>query len=201
MKPTLIAAVLLVAVLLVAAPVPGSAQSAEWQIDPAHTAVQFAVKHLGISTVRGTFRKTSGTLRYEPANPAEASVVVVIDASSVDTRIEMRDNDLRSDHFFDVQKHPEITFKSTRIEMAGPGKLRVTGDLTLLGTTKQVTLDAEGPSKPLNDGYGHLRMGASATTTVDRTDFGMTGFQAVAGTVVTLTIDVEFLQPLAPVSH
>ena len=192
---------LIAAVMLIAAPLSAGAQSTEWQIDPAHTAVQFAVKHLGISTVRGTFRKTSGSMRYDPTNPKDASVVVVIDASSIDTRIEMRDNDLRSDHFFDVEKHPEITFKSTKVEAAGAEKLKVTGDLTLLGTTKQITLEAEGPSKPLNDGYGHLRMGASAATTIDRTDFGMTGFQAIAGNVVTLTIDVEFLQPVASSAH
>ena len=90
--------------------------------------------------MRGTFTKVSGTVTYDPASPATAAVDVTIDAASVDTRVSMRDNDLRSDHFFDVQKFPTITFKSTRVESSGPERLRVTGDLTIRGVTKQVTL-------------------------------------------------------------
>ena len=176
------------------------AQSPVWQLDPAHSTAQFAVRHLGISTVRGNFTKVSGTVRYDPADPNNASVDVSIDAASVDTRVEMRDNDLRSDHFFDVQKYPAITFKSTKVESAGTGKLKVTGDLTMRGTTKQVILDVDGPSKPVNDGNGRLHMGASATTTIERTDFGITGAPGVVGSTVTLTIDVELVQPAGPSS-
>ncbi len=176
------------------------AQSPAWQLDPAHSTAQFAVRHLGISTVRGNFTKVSGTVRYDPADPKNDSVDVSIDVASVDTRVEMRDNDLRSDHFFDVQKYPTITFKSTKVDSAGAGKLKVTGDLTIRGTTKQVTLDVEGPSQPINDGNGRLHMGASATTTIERADFGVSGAPGIVGPTVTLTIDVELVQPAGPSS-
>jgi polyisoprenoid-binding protein YceI len=173
---------------------PGIAQSTVWQLDPAHSAAQFAVKHMGISTVRGTFTKVSGSIHYDPADAKNDSIEVSIDASSVDSRVEMRDNDLRSNRFFDVQKYPAITFKSKRVESAGSDKLKVTGDLTIHGLTKEVTLEVDGPSKPVDDGRGHLHMGASATTTVHRTDFGMTGSQGIVGNDVALTIDAELVQ-------
>ncbi len=175
--------------------VPGIAQSTSWQLDPAHSSAQFAVKHMGISTVRGTFTKLSGTLQYDPADVKNDSVEVTIETASVDSRVEMRDNDLRSEHFFDVQKYPTITFKSKKVESAGADKLKVLGDLTVHGVTKEVTLDVDGPSKPVNDKRGHLHMGASATTTVNRTDFGMSGYQGMVGNDAALTIDAEFVQP------
>lgn len=174
---------------------PGMAQTTAWQIDPAHSSAQFAVKHMGISTVRGAFTKVSGTARYDPADTNNDSVDVTIEAASIDTRVEMRDNDLRSDHFFDVQKFPTITFKSAKIESVGTDKLKLSGDLTIRGITKRVTLDVEGPSKPMNDGHGRLHMGVSATGSVDRTEFGMTGYQGMVGNTVTLTIDAELVQP------
>jgi polyisoprenoid-binding protein YceI len=174
---------------------PGLAQSTVWQLDPAHSSAQFAVKHMGISTVRGMFTKVSGTVHYDSTDVKNGSADVTIDAASVDSRVEMRDKDLRSDHFFDVAKYPNITFKSTKVESAGPDKLKITGDLTIHGITKSVTLDVDGPSKPVKDGRGRLHMGASATTTVNRTDFGMTGYQGMVGNEVTLTIDTELVQP------
>lgn len=181
-------------ILALALSVPCIAEPTAWQLDPPHSAAQFAVKHMGISTVRGTFTKLSGTAHYDPADVNNDSVDVSIDAASVDSRVEMRDNDLRSDHFFDVQKYPTITFKSKKVESAGSDKLKIVGDLTIRGITKPVTLDVEGPSKPLNDGHGHLHMGVSASTTVNRTDFGMTGYQGMVGNEVTLTIDAELVQ-------
>src|SRR6185312_363144 len=173
---------------------PVIAQSTQWQLDPAHSSTQFAVIHMGISTVRGTFTKLNGTAQYDPANPKSDAVNVTIETPSVDTRVEMRDNDLRSGHFFDVQKYPTMTFKSTKVEPAAPGKLKMTGDLTIRGITKSVTLDVEGPSKPVNDGHGHLHMGVSATDMVNRTDFGMTGYEGMVGNDITLTIDAELVQ-------
>ena len=174
---------------------PAAAQGAKWQVDPAHSSAQFAVKHLGISTVRGTFTKVSGNVTYDPLAVANAVVDVTIDAASVDTRVEMRDNDLRSDHFFDVQKYPTMTFKSTRVESAGANQLRVVGNLTIHGVTKPVALTVEGPSTPVNDGNGHLRIGASASATIDRTEFGVAGAPGIVGNSVALTIDVELVQP------
>ena len=162
----------LLAILLTPA-LPVHAQSASWQLDPAHTSAQFAVRHMGISAVRGMFTKLNGAARYDAAELKNSSVEVTIETASVDSRVEMRDNDLRSDHFFDVQKYPTMTFRSTKIESAGTGKLKVTGDLTLHGITKPVTLDVDGPSKPFDDGHGHLHIGVSATGAINRTDFGM----------------------------
>jgi polyisoprenoid-binding protein YceI len=173
---------------------PAAAQTSQWQLDPAHSSAQFAVRHMGISNVRGTFTKLSGITRYDPADSKNDSVEVTIEAASVDSRVEMRDNDLRSDHFFDVQKYPTITFRSTKVESAGADKLKITGDLSIHGITKPVTLDVDGPSKSVKDGQGRLHMGVSATATVNRTDFGMTGYQGIVGNEVTLTIDAELLQ-------
>ncbi len=192
MKPIFLLAAI---VLMVGAP--AAAQSTQWQLDPAHSSAQFAVRHMGISTVRGTFTKLSGTARYDPADSKNNSVEVTIEAASVDSRVEMRDNDLRSDHFFDVQKYPTIVFRSTKVESAGTDKLNITGDLTIRGITKPVTLDVDGPSKPVKDGQGRFHMGVSATATANRTDFGMTGYQGIVGNEVTLTIDVELVQTTA----
>ncbi len=173
------------------------AQVQTWKIDPNHTAAQFSVRHMGISTVRGAFTKVSGTAEYDPANPAKASVEVTIEAASVDTRVEMRDNDLRSDHFFDVAKFPTITFKSKSVQAAGEGKLKIVGDLTIHGVTKEVVLDVDGPSKPMNDPRGNSHIGASASTTIKRTDFGVGSANPVVGEDISITIDVELLRPAA----
>ena len=118
-----------------------------WQLDPNHSAAQFAVRHLGISTVRGTFTKVSGSVQLNEADLTRSSAEVTIDATSVDTRVETRDNDVRSPKFLDAQKFPTITFKSKRVETAGAGKLRMTGDLTIHGVTKEVVLDVDGPTQ------------------------------------------------------
>jgi len=179
--------------------VSAAAQTETWQLDPAHTAAQFAVRHMGISTVRGAFTKVSGTVQYDPADPAKSSIDATIDAASTDTRVEMRDNDLRSSKFFDVAKYPSITFKSKRVEPAGTGKLKVTGDLTMHGVTKEVVLDVDGPSQPFKDPRGNSHMGASATTTINRTDFGVgTIPAAMVAEQVAITIDMELVKHSAP---
>src|ERR1700740_969206 len=121
------------AALVAALSVQGAAATSTWQIDPNHSAAQFAVRHLGLSTVRGAFTKVSGTIQLDDKDATKSSVDVTIDAASVDTRVPDRDKDLRSDHFFDVEKYPTLTFKSTKVEQTEPGKLRVTGDLTIHG--------------------------------------------------------------------
>jgi len=169
------------------------AQTKTWKIDPNHTSAQFSVRHMGISTVRGAFTKVSGTAIYDPADPGKATVEVTIDATSVDTRVEMRDNDLRSPNFFDVAKYPTLTFKSTRVEAAGPGKLKITGDLTMHGVTRQVVLDVDGPSEPVQDPKGNSHMGASANTRINRKDFGVAGAPTMVGDAITITIDAELV--------
>ena len=162
-----------------------------WQIDPPHSSAQFAVKHLGVSTVRGAFTKVSGTVLYDPANLAKSSIQTTIDAASVDTRVEMRDKDLRSANYLDVEKYPTITFQSKKVEAAGAGKLKVTGELTVHGVTKEVALDVDGPTPAMKDPWGNLRMGASATTKINRMDFGVSGRPGVVGDDITITLDIE----------
>lgn len=171
------------------------AQTGTWQIDPNHSAAQFSVKHLGVSTVRGAFTKVTGMAKYDTSDPTKDSVDVSIDASSVDTRVQMRDNDLRSPNFLDVQKYPAITFKSKQAKANGDGKLQIIGDLTIHGVTKEVTLDVDGPSAPIKDPWGNQRIGASASTKINRKDFGVNGAPGVVGDDINITIDTELIQP------
>jgi polyisoprenoid-binding protein YceI len=174
-----------------------AAQAGTWQIDPAHSSAQFSVRHLGVSTVRGAFTKVSGSAKYDPSDPSKASLDASIEAGSVDTRVEMRDNDLRSPNFLDVQKYPTITFHSKQTKAAGAGKLQITGDLTIHGVTKEVVLDVDGPTAPIKDPWGNQRVGASAATKIKRQDFGVNGAPGIAGDEITITIDAELIQPPA----
>ena len=182
---------------------PGHAATSAWQVDPNHSSAQFAVRHLAISTVRGAFTKVSGTVQWDDTDITKSVVDVTIDAASVDTRVADRDKDLRSDHFFDVAKYPTITFKSKKVEQAGAGKLKITGDLTIHGTTKEVALDVDGPTPAVKDPWGNQRMAATATTKVNRQDFGvkwnatMDNGGVVVGDDVSITIDVEMVQKAA----
>jgi polyisoprenoid-binding protein YceI len=174
-----------------------AAQTGTWQIDPNHSAAQFSVRHLGVSTVRGAFMKVSGSAKYDMADPSKDSVEVSIDASSVDTRVQMRDNDLRSPNFLDVQKYPTITFQSKQAKSTGTGRLQIVGDLTIHGVTKEVTLDVDGPSAPIKDPWGNQRIGASASTKINRKDFGVNGAAGAVGDEINITIDTELIQPPA----
>jgi polyisoprenoid-binding protein YceI len=175
-----------------------AAQAGTWQIDPNHSSAQFSVKHLGVSTVRGAFTKVTGSAKYDPSDPSKASLDTTIEANSVDTRVEMRDNDLRSPNFLDVQKYPTITFHSKQVKAAGAGKLQITGDLTIHGFTKEVVLDVDGPSDPIKGPGGGQRIGASATTKINRRDFGVNGAPPpIAAEEISITIDVELIQPPA----
>ncbi len=184
-------------VTVIAMAAAAAAQAATWQIDPNHSSAQFSVRHLGVSTVRGAFMKVSGSAKYDPSDPSKGSLDATIDATSVDTRVEMRDNDLRSPNFLDVQKYPTITFHSKQTKAAGAGKLQITGDLTIHGVTKEVVLDVDGPSAPIKDPWGNQRIGASAVTKINRQDFGVKGAPGVVGDEITITIDAELIQPPA----
>ncbi len=186
----------LLAVLVIGSSFTCAAETQTWQIDPNHTAAQFSVRHLGISTVRGMFEKTSGTVVFDPSDPAKASIDATIDATTFNSRVQMRDNDVRSPHFLDVAKYPTITFKSTRTEVAGTGTLKITGDLTIHGVTKQVVLDVEGPSPAIKDPMmGNLRIGANATTKINRNDFGITTMPGIVGDDIQIVLDVELTRP------
>jgi polyisoprenoid-binding protein YceI len=196
----LLARAISVAALAATLSLPAAAATSTWQIDPNHSAAQFAVRHLAISTVRGAFTKVNGTIQFDDKDISKSSVEVTIDADSVDTRVPNRDKDLRSDHFFDVQKYPTITFKSTKVEQVEPGKLKVTGDLTIHGVTKPVVLDVEGPTAAVKDPWGNQRAAANATTKINRQDYGvkwnatMDGGGVVVGDDVAITIDLEMVQ-------
>jgi polyisoprenoid-binding protein YceI len=193
-RPRVAIAVYLTAILLaLLTGARASAQTQTWYLDPPHSSAQFSVRHMGISTIRGTFNKVNGVVVDSP-DLSKASVNVTIDASSVDTRVEMRDKDLRSDHFFDVVKYPTITFQSKKVESAGAGKLKVTGDLTIHGVTKETVLDVDGPTTPpVKDPRGNSRRGVSATTTINRADFGMTFDSPMVGDQIGIQLDVELV--------
>jgi polyisoprenoid-binding protein YceI len=178
---------------------PAAAATTNWQIDPQHSSAQFSVRHMAIATVRGAFSKVTGTIALDDKDITKSIVDVTIDTTTVDTREPNRDNDLRSDKFFDVAHYPTMTFKSKKVEQVAPGKLKVTGDLTIRGTTKEVLLDVDGPSAPIKDPWGNQRAAASATTKVNRQDFGvkwnatLDNGGVVVGDDVSITIDVEMI--------
>jgi len=180
-----------------------SAATTTWQIDPAHTAASFAVKHLMISTVRGEFKGVTGTVNWDDQDITKSTVDVTIDAKTVDTSEPQRDKDLKSDKFFDVEKYPTITFKSKKVEQVSVGKLKVTGDLTIHGITKEAVLDVEGPSASVKDPWGNTRAAISATTKVNRQDYGVKwnanidGGGVVVGDDVNITIDMEMIKKVA----
>lgn len=182
---------------------PGVAATSTWKLDPRHSAAQFSVKHMGISTVRGAFSKVDGTVQYDEQDVTRSTVEVTIDVSTVDTREPARDKDLRSDNFFDVEHFPTMTFKSTKVEQIAAGKLKVTGDLTIRGTTKQVVLDVDGPSAPIKDSWSNQRSAINATTKINRQDFGVKWNAALdnGGVVVAddvnINIDAEMTKQVA----
>jgi polyisoprenoid-binding protein YceI len=184
-------AALVVAVLSLPASFTAAAATSTWQIDPAHTAAQFAVKHLLISTVRGEFKGVTGAVTWDDQDITKSSVNVTIDATTVDTGTAARDSDLKGAHYFDVAKFPTITFKSTKIEKAGPQSLNVTGDLTIHGVTKSVVLAVDGPSDSIKDPWGNTRAAISATTKVNRQDFGVSGGAGAVGDDINIIIDLE----------
>jgi polyisoprenoid-binding protein YceI len=167
-----------------------------YNIDTAHSSAQFKVRHMMIANVKGEFDKLSGAVEFDPANAAVSSVQATIDVNSISTRETDRDNHLKSADFLDVAKFPEITFKSKKVAASG-GSYKVVGDLTIHGVTKEVTLDVDSVSDEVKDGWGFMRRGTSATTRIDRRDFGlhfnipMDGGGLVVGDHIDITIDIE----------
>ena len=171
-----------------------------WAIDPDHSNIGFKVRHLMVSNVKGSFDKHTGTVEINDKDITKSKVEVSIDTNSINTNVQKRDDHLRSADFFNVAKFPTMTFVSKKIAQAGKDKLKVTGDLTLHGVTKEVVLDVEGPSKESKDPWGSLRKGASATTKINRKDFGLvwnkaleTGGVAV-GDEITITLEIEMIK-------
>ena len=172
-----------------------AAQTETLNIDPVHSAAHFAVVHLGIATVRGVFTKVTGNAEYDPSHPSNTVLDVSIDAASIDTRVEVRDKDLRGPNFFDVERFPTITFKSKHVAVQGKNEMKITGDLTIHGMTKEVVLHVKGPNGPIKDPHGRMRLGASATTQISRKAFGVNGSPDGVADDVLITIDVELIKP------
>ncbi len=171
-----------------------------WNIDPAHSAAEFKVKHMMISNVKGKFSGLSGVLKLDEHNYSQSTVEASIPVSTVNTGDEKRDGHLASADFFDAEKFPTMTFKSTSIESVGGGDYEVTGDLTIHGVTKPVVLKLEDVSQPSKDPWGNHRIGLSGTTKINRKDFGL-GWNAaletggmLVGEEVTITLDVQFIK-------
>jgi polyisoprenoid-binding protein YceI len=168
------------------------AQSSTWTIDKNHTQVNFAITHMGVSTVRGSISGVTGTIVWDDKDPTKSSVEATMDANTVSTNNDNRDKDLKSANFFNVEKFPTLTFKSTSVSGAG-GKLQVVGDLTLAGVTKSVTLAVDGPTAPQKGMGGKTVIGLSATGIVKRSDFnfGSKYGSTMLGDDVKFTIDIE----------
>ena len=179
---------------------PAFAFATTWNIDPDHSNVGFKVRHLMVSNVRGSFEKLNGSVDINDKDITKSKVSVTIDTASINSNVQKRDEHLRSADFFDVAKFPTMTFVSKKVAKAGKDKLKVTGDLTLHGITKEVVLDVDGPSKESKDPWGNMRSGAVASTKINRKDFGLvwnaaleTGGVAV-GEEVTISLEIEIIK-------
>ncbi len=185
---------------IIALALPTFAFATTWTIDPDHSNVGFKVRHLMVSNVKGNFDKHTGTVEINDKDITKSKIEVSIDTNSINTNVQKRDEHLRSADFFDVAKYPAMTFVSKKVAKASKDKLKVTGDLTLHGITKQVVLDVEGPTKESKDPWGNIRKGATATTKINRKDFGLvwntaleTGGVAV-GEEITITLEIEMIK-------
>jgi polyisoprenoid-binding protein YceI len=179
---------------------PSIAMAAAYQLDADHSSIQFKIRHLTVSNVTGTFNKFKGSASVEGEDIASLKVEVAIDAASVDTGHEKRDEHLRNADFLDVAKYPAITFVSKKVIKGDPGKLKVIGDLTLHGITREITVDLEGPTPEIKDPWGNFRRGATGTAKIDRRDFGITWNKAldtgglVVGNEVGIQVDIEWVR-------
>jgi polyisoprenoid-binding protein YceI len=171
-----------------------------WNIDPAHTVAEFKVKHMMIANVKGHFAKVSGVLIRDESDPANDRVEATIEAASLHTRDEQRDAHLKSADFFDVEKFPNLHFKSSAVSVVRDGELSVEGDLTIHGVTRKVRFAVEGPTPPAKDPWGNTRIGLSATTKINRKDFGLTWNTALetggvlVGDDISITLDAQFVK-------
>ena len=187
-------------IALLAFAIPVLSDASTWQIDPDHSSFQFKVRHLMVSNVKGGFTKASGVVTIDEKDISNLKVELTIDAASVSTDHAKRDEHLRGPDFFDVAKYPTLTFVSKKVIKAGPENLKVTGDLTIHGVTREVTVDVEGPTPEVKDPWGNFRRGATATTKINRKDFGLTWNRTletggvVVGDDVTIYVEVELVK-------
>ncbi len=177
-----------------------TATTTTWNIDPIHSHAEFKVRHLMISNVKGEFKGVTGKLNHNEADITKSGVEVSIDATSINTGDAQRDSHLKSADFFDVEKFPTLSFKSTRVSKNKDGVLTVAGDLTIHGVTRNVVLEVDGPSAPMKDPWGNTRIGLSANTRINRKDFGLTWNAALetggfmVSDEVAITLDIQFIK-------
>jgi polyisoprenoid-binding protein YceI len=175
-------------------------QTSIWNIDAAHSAAEFNVKHMMISSVKGRFAGIKGSLALDESDVTNSRVEASLDAASINTDEPQRDAHLKSADFFDVEKFPTLSFRSTRVAGKGDGELEVAGDLTIHGVTRSVVFTVDGPSSPIRDPYGNIRVGLAATVKINRKDFGLTWNAALetgeilVGDEVTISLDVQFVK-------
>jgi len=171
-----------------------------WNIDPVHSMAEFRVRHMMISNVRGRFTGVSGKLAYDGGDPTKSSVEASIEVSTLDTRDPQRDTHLKSPDFFDAEKFPTLTFHSSHVTRKGDGNIIVAGPLTIHGITREVEFEVEGPTPAVKDPWGNTRIGVSASTKIDRREFGLTFNAALetggvmVGDEVSITLELEFVQ-------
>lgn len=181
-------------------PPKGFNMTTKYQLDPAHSIASFSIKHMMIAKVHGSFQKISGELIYNSEAPEKSQIEASIDVASINTNEPQRDTHLKSADFFDVEKFPQILFKSQEIMKSKSGDLIVKGLLTIHGVTQSVQLDVEGPSAEMKDPWGNIKIGASAKTSIKRKDFGLTWNAALeaggflVGEDVTINLDVQFVK-------
>jgi len=179
---------------------PAFVHASTWNIDPDHSNVGFKVRHMMVSNVRGSFEKYTGTVELDEKDITRSKANVTIDTASVNTMAEMRDLHLRSADFFDVAKYPTMKFVSRKVDRAGKDRLKVTGNLTLHGITKEVVLDVEYTPGQIKDPKGNIRKGATASAKINRKDFGLAWNKAlesggvVVGDEVTITLEIEMVK-------
>jgi polyisoprenoid-binding protein YceI len=189
-----------VAVLTLGLSLPAPAAAEIWVVDTAHTVSGFTVKHMMIANVTGVFEVTKGTIEYKPGEPGSVKADITIETKSVNTRITRRDDDLRSDNFFSADKFPTLVFRSKRVQNVRADGFDLVGDLTIRDVTREVVLKVDGPTAPIRDPQGNRRVGANASTTINRKDFGITWHRAieaggvVVGDEVKINIDVEAIE-------
>ena len=184
---------ILVFVLSVALLAPLNALAATYTLDPAHTTIGFKVKHLMIANVKGSFEKFKGTIVVDEKDITKSKVNVSIEIASINTNISKRDEHLRSGDFFDAVKYPVMTFDSTKVERVGADALKVTGNLTIKGVTKQVVMTVDGPSGEIKSPQGVAKRGASAVATINRQDFGVSWNKKLDAGGVVVADDVHII--------
>jgi len=179
---------------------PSTTAATTWKVDPVHSVAEFRVRHMMISNVRGQFTGVTGSLTYDPGHLEKSGVEASVDVATINTHDAQRDTHLKSPDFFDAEKFPSLTFRSTRVMRRADGTVVVAGPLTIHGATREVEFAVEGPTPPTKDPWGNTRIGVSATTKINRTDFGL-NFNAaletggvLVGEEVSITLELEFVQ-------